>query len=116
MTLLLGILFVGAGVCHFLFSGFYVGIMPTYLPWQQSLVYLSGVAEIVLGIAVLIPRLRYAAAWGLIALLVAIFPANIHMAINSDLFPIAPPVVLWLRLPLQGAFMTWAYWIRNSHS
>jgi uncharacterized membrane protein len=74
------------------------------------LVYLSGAFEIVLGAALLVPRCRRMAAWGLIALLVAVFPANIHMAVNPELFPAYRPVMLWARLPLQMVFVIWAYW------
>jgi uncharacterized membrane protein len=89
MLWLLGILFVAAGVNHFVRPDFYVKIMPPYLPWHLELVYLSGVAEIVLGVLVLIPKWRSLAAWGLIALLVAVFPANIHMAVSGHIAGVA---------------------------
>jgi gluconolactonase len=75
-----------------------------------ELVYLSGVCEIVLGALLLVPRWQSAAAWGLIALLIAVFPANLHMAQNSDLYPVVSPLGLWLRLPIQGILIAWAYW------
>jgi uncharacterized membrane protein len=107
---LLGLLFILAGVMHFVASAFFVRAMPPYLPWHLELVYLSGVIEVALGALVLIPRWRRAAAWGLIALLVAVFPANVHMALNPELFPALGPVLLWVRLPLQGVLIAWAYW------
>jgi uncharacterized membrane protein len=110
MKWLLGLLFVAAGVNHFRDPDFYVRIMPPYLPWHRELVLVSGVFEIALGVALLVPRLTVAAAWGLIALLVAVFPANLHMALNADLYPPIPPAVLWARLPLQGVLIAWAYW------
>src|SRR4051794_5162028 len=79
---LLGALFVGAGVYHFVNPAFYTRIMPPYLPWHAELVYLSGACEIALGVLLLVPRCSRPAAWGLVALLVAVFPANIHMAVN----------------------------------
>jgi uncharacterized membrane protein len=113
---LLGIFFVGAGIYHFVRPDFYVKIMPPYLPWHLELVYLSGAAEVVLGVLVLIPKCRSLAAWGIIALLIAVFPANIHMALNSDLYPQIPPVLLWARLPLQFVMMAWAYWFTGRDS
>src|SRR5205823_7827869 len=99
---LLGVLFVAAGIFHFVRTDFYVRIMPPYLPWHRELVYLSGVFEIALGVLVLVPRWSVLAAWGLIALLIAVFPANVHMALNADLYPEFSPAVWWARLPLQG--------------
>jgi uncharacterized membrane protein len=105
----LGILFIVAGSAHFVRPDVYVRIMPPYLPWHLGLVYLSGLFEIVLGILVLVPRTRVPAAWGLIALLIAVFPANAHMALNPQLYPRISPILLWLRLPLQGVLIAWAY-------
>lgn len=110
MRWLLGLLFLAAGVNHFLRPGLYVSIMPPYLPWHLPLVYLSGAAEAALGVLLLVPRVRVAAAWGLVGLLIAVFPANVHMAVNSQLFPAIHPAVLWARLPLQGVLIAWAYW------
>lgn len=104
------ILFVAAGANHFLNPDFYVGIMPPYLPAHHELVYLSGVLEIVGGAAVLVPRWRTAAGWGLVALLVAVSPANVHMAMNPELFPDIPAAGLYARLPLQGVLIVWVWW------
>src|SRR5438128_2113381 len=105
-----GILFVLAGVNHFVNPDFYVKIMPPYLPWHLALVVISGIAEAGLGLGLCYPRTARFAAWGLIALLIAVFPANIHMAAHPDLYPTIPPIALWLRLPLQGLLIAWAYW------
>lgn len=105
---LLGIVFVVAGANHFLQPRIYLGIMPPYLPQPLFLVYLSGVAEMVGGLGVLWPRTRRMAGWGLIALLVAVFPANIYML--SSGYPGVPTWALWLRLPMQGVLMAWVYW------
>ncbi len=107
---LLGVFFALAGLNHFINPDFYLRIMPPYLPWHLFLVYLSGCCEIVLGVMLLVPRYTRVAAWGLIALLVAVFPANIHMAINPELYPNIHPVALWFRLPLQSVLIAWAYW------
>ncbi len=106
---LLGLFFVAAGSLHFLRPRMYVKIMPPYLPWPRQLVFVSGLAEIALGILVLLPRFRAPAAWGLIALLVAVFPANLHMALHPERFRKISLVVLWLRLPLQAVLIAWAY-------
>jgi uncharacterized membrane protein len=107
--ILLGVFFIVAGIAHFARPEVYVKIMPPYLPWPLGLVYASGVCEAGLGILVLIPRYTRLAAWGLIALLIAVFPANVHMAMHPELYPRIPPAGLWWRLPLQGVFMAWAY-------
>lgn len=108
--------FVLAGFNHFFNTAFYMKIMPTYLPWHLPLVYLSGVLEIILGFLLLIPKFTQIAAWGLIALLLAVFPANIHMAVNHELYPEYSVAVLWLRLPLQLMLMGWAHWYTISNT
>ena len=105
MTWLFGLAFVAAGANHFWNPDPYVAIMPPYLPWPLLLVYLSGAAELLLGALLLVPRFRFRAAWGLVALLVAVFPANLHMAFNPELFPTIPPLALWLRLPFQAVLI-----------
>ena len=107
---LLCVVFVLAGLNHFINPALYLKIMPPYLPWHLFLVYLSGFFEMALGVLLLIPALTRVAAWGLVALLVAVFPANIHMALNPQLYPDISPLALWLRLPLQAVFIAWAYW------
>lgn len=106
----LGALFVLAGLNHFLQPRMYTAIMPDYLPAHRALVALSGYAEIGLGALVVVPRLRLPARWGLIALLIAIFPANLHMALYAQRYPGLPPALLWLRLPLQAALIAWVWW------
>jgi uncharacterized membrane protein len=119
-TILLWIMlvfYVFAGVNHFLNPEFYVAIMPPYLPWHLELVYLSGIAEIVLGIALAIPRYRSLAAWGVIALLIAVFPANLHQAINDVPMPGSDEsigAIRWARLPLQAVLILWAWWYTGS--
>ena len=106
---LLAIFMVGAGMMHFVRTDFYVKIMPPELPLHRELVYLSGIFEIVLGVSLLIPRLSRLAAWGIIALLIAVFPANIYVYQHQELIP-GSPILHFLRLPLQGVFLLWAYW------
>src|SRR5258706_16434161 len=85
-----GLFLVLAGANHFRTPAFYLNIMPPYLPWHLALVYISGVAEIGLGFLLLIRRWSVVAAWGLIALLIAVFPANLHMAMHQELYPSLP--------------------------
>jgi uncharacterized membrane protein len=112
LRVVLALLFVTAGGLHFLRPAPFVQIVPPYLPWPLALVYISGACEILGGCGLLLPRLRRAAGWGLMALLLAVFPANLHMALGDvrvsglDL----PAWVLWLRLPLQGVLIAGVYW------
>ncbi len=108
--LALAAFFVAAGVNHFLTPDFYVGIMPPYLPAHLELVYLSGFFEVLGGVAVLVPGVRALAGWGLILLLLAVYPANLHMALHPELFPEVPTFALYARLPLQFVVIAWAYW------
>ena len=113
---LLSVFFVVAGANHFVHPDGYVAIMPPYLPVHLELVYISGVFEILGGLGVLFLRTRKLAGWGLIALLVAIFPANLHMALNLAQFPDIPVWVLYARLPFQLVFIGWAWWATRTDS
>lgn len=103
-------LFIAAGLNHFRSPGFYVAIVPPMFPSPGLLVMLSGVFEVAGGIGLLSRPLRRPAGWGLILLLVAVFPANIFMALRPERFGI-PPWLLWLRLPLQGVLVAWVWWV-----
>ncbi len=105
-----GALYVVAGVNHFLNPAFYLSVMPPYLPWHLALVNISGVAEIGLGLLLFFDPWSRMAAWGLIALLLAVFPANLHMAMHPEQYPFASTLGLWIRLPVQGLLIAWAYW------
>lgn len=110
--ILLVIGFAAIGVAHFTHSDFFVAIMPAYLPAHRTLVYISGIAEIAGGLGVLFAATRGWARVGLIALLFAVYPANIHMAMNPESF-IAEGLsrgALYARLPMQFVFMTWVWW------
>src|SRR5262249_13990501 len=97
---------------------FYLRLMPPYLPWHRQLVAISGVVEGGLGVLMLIPGTRRFAAWGLIATLIAIFPANIHGATSAGTdhpaMPGVPVWAAWLRLPVQPLLIAWAYWHTSS--
>jgi len=107
--LALGLTFIAAGVPHFVRPRMYEAIVPDYLPAHRELVYASGVAEIAGGAGVLHPTTRRAAGWWLIATLVAIFPANVEMAVHAERFTQFRPAVLWARLPLQAVLIAWAW-------
>jgi uncharacterized membrane protein len=113
MRWLLGILFVLAGANHFWHPDFYLAIMPPWLPWHVALVQISGVAEILGGIGILVPTTRRFAGWGLIALLIAVFPANIYMATAHVQPPglHVTPFGAWMRLPFQALFLAWVWWV-----
>ncbi|HEY4311424.1 MAG TPA: MauE/DoxX family redox-associated membrane protein [Pirellulales bacterium] len=105
-----GLLYVVAGMNHFIAPSFYMKIMPPSFPWHAALVFISGIAEVLLGVLLLIPRTTRLAAWGLIALLIAVFPANIYVYQNQELFGGVPPWVHLARLPIQGLLILWAWW------
>ena len=105
----MSVFYIVAGANHFLSPAWYEGIMPPALPAPLALIYISGVAEILGGIGVLIPRFRRAAGWGLIALLVAVFPANIYAATHGIVGSSLGQGVLIARLPFQGVLIIWAY-------
>ena len=106
-------LFVFAGAMHFFSVDVFMRAMPPYLPYPQMLISLSGWLEILGGFALLvpIPKIREAAGSGLILLLIAVFPANIYMALNPPLFPEIPVWALYWRLPLQLVLIFWVNWV-----
>ena len=101
--------FINVGVDHFVNPDFYLDIMPPAFPLHAEAVYISGFFEVLGGIGVLVPRLRKIAGWGLFALLVAVYPANIYMALNPEIFPDIPVTLLYIRLAFQFLFFYWAY-------
>lgn len=106
----LSLFFTAAGVNHFISPETYLKIMPDYLPRPRTLVYVSGFFEMLGGVGLAVGRLRRVAGWGLIALLIAVFPANVDMLQHADHFPAIPTWVLVARLPLQGVLMAWVWW------
>lgn len=99
-----------AGVRHFTHPAPFVQVVPPGLPVPVLLVALSGAAEIAGGVGLLVPAVRRPAAWGLIALFLAVFPANINMALHPRTLGMSfPPWALWVRLPLQLVLIAWAY-------
>ena len=105
----LAIFLIGAGITHFVNPAFFLKIMPPYLPLHKELVLVSGIFEVLLGVLLLVPAYSRWAAWGIVALLIAVFPANLYVFQHQELIP-ASPLVHLLRLPLQGVLILWAYW------
>lgn len=109
----LALVMVAIGVLHFVRPKPFVRIVPKYLPAPLALVYISGFFEILGGLGLLLPSTRSFAAWGLIALYVAVFPANVYMLTDNVSLDPRKPIprwALWLRLPFQLVFIAWAYW------
>ena len=112
---LMAIAYVLAGFNHLMHPSFYVAIVPPWLPAPEWLNLVAGLAEIVLGVYLLEPRTRVLAAWGIIALLVAVFPANLYVAMENVGMPGGTPgtgigALNWVRIPFQGVFILWAWW------
>jgi uncharacterized membrane protein len=110
---LLALAMIAIGTLHFVRPKPFVRIVPKYLPAPLTLVYVSGFFEILGGIGLLVPATRAWAAWGLIALYVAVFPANVYMLMENISLDPRKPIprwALWLRLPFQLLFIGWAYW------
>lgn len=119
----MGLTYVLAGVMHFVVPKAYEQVVPPQLPARRALVYLSGVAEAGFGLGVLFERTRRVSAWGLVATLVAVFPANVYMAVGDpdlrgapEFLREAPDAALWARLPLQVVLIAWAWWYTADES
>jgi uncharacterized membrane protein len=106
---ILAAFFVVAGANHFLNPDPYLSMMPSYLPWPSGLVWVSGVAEIIGGPGILFRSARRIAGWSLIALLIAVFPANLQVALHGWPGSHLPGWALWLRLPFQPIFIWCVY-------
>jgi uncharacterized membrane protein len=112
----MGLFYIVAGAYHFVSPRSYLAIMPPYVPWPLAMIYISGAAEILGGIGVLVPdgfvfpRTRAFTAWGLVALLIAVSPVHINMCLHSEQFPNIPLWAIWLRLPLQLPLIGWAWY------
>lgn len=105
----MALLYLSAGIAHFAIPEFFVSIVPPALPAPELINVISGLAELMLALGLLLPRTRRWAAWGVVALLIAVFPANIYMALEPAKFEM-PPAALWGRLPLQFVLIAWAWW------
>lgn len=112
-----GIFFIFTGVSHFLMPEMFMKMMPPFLPAPLFLIYLSGVFEILGGAGLMLSRTKQAAAIGLILLLVAVFPANIYVAVNNVQLGgfMSASIYQWIRLPMQLALIWWVTWTAEIH-
>ena len=111
--IIMALFYIWVGIRHFVEPAWFVQIMPPYLPFHFEAVYLSGFFEILFGIMLLFMKTRYYAAWGLILLLIAVYPANIYLAFNKapqEALQISAFAASWVRLPIQFIFFGLAYW------
>tara|TARA_A100001035_G_scaffold50117_1_gene36397 strand:- start:353 stop:721 length:369 start_codon:yes stop_codon:yes gene_type:complete len=102
--------YISAGLLHFTNTNWFLQIVPPYLPLKLELVYVSGFFEIIFGLMLLLPSWRYYAGWGLILLLIAVYPANIYLAQTNGAAMNTSALVAWGRLPFQFLFIGIAYW------
>lgn len=117
LQVLLGIAMIVIGAKHFTDPEPFVRIVPDALPYHGSLVYISGLVEILAGAGLLIPPVSRAAAWTLVVLYIAVFPANLYQAVHNINVPGLPhdPPLIWLRLPFQALLVAWAWWLTRNY-
>ncbi len=108
--IIMSLFYIGAGLSHFFNPDWYVRIVPPILPFKIAIVYISGIFEIILGSLLIFPKTRFIAGWGLIILLVAVYPANIYVALTNGEAMDITPLIAWGRLPFQFVLIGLAYW------
>tara|TARA_B100000427_G_scaffold36002_1_gene26096 strand:+ start:877 stop:1245 length:369 start_codon:yes stop_codon:yes gene_type:complete len=108
--ILMAYFYISVGIKHFIDPDWFLQIYPPFLPFGLAAVYISGFFEVLFGAMLLIPKTRYYAGWGLIALLIAVFPANIYLAYTNGAAMDISAATAWGRLPFQALFIALAYW------
>ena len=108
--IVMGVFYISIGISHFTSPIWYVQIVPPYLPYKLELVYISGLFEILFGVMLFFKKTRFLAGWGLILLLIAVYPANIYLAQTNGAAMNTTPLIAWGRLPVQFIFVGLAYW------
>ena len=106
----MSLFYISTGIIHFTNVDWFMKIMPPYLLYHKELVYLSGAFEIILGIMLVFEKTRFLAGWGLILLLIAVFPANIYLVQTNGAAMNTSLALAWGRLPFQAVFIALAYW------
>jgi len=109
IKVIFSLLFIAGGIAHFTKTDFYLSMMPSYLPYHLELVYISGVFEILLGALLLVPKYTRFAGFGIIVLLLAVFPANLNMYLHAESYSNMSETSLLIRLPIQLLLIYWAY-------
>ena len=108
--IIMTLFYIMAGTNHFINPDWYVRIVPPILPFKTAIVYISGILEIILGSLLIFPKTRFIAGWGLIILLLAVYPANIYVALTNGEAMDITPLIAWGRLPFQFVLIGLAYW------
>ena len=108
--IIMTLFYIGAGINHFINPDWYVRIVPPILPFKITIVYISGIFEVILGSLLIFPKTRFIAGRGLILLLLAVYPANIYVALTNGKAMDTTPMIAWTRLPFQFVFIGLAYW------
>ena len=108
--IIMTLFYIMAGTNHFINPDWYIRIVPPILPFKTAIVYISGILEMILGTILIFPKTRVIASWGLILLLVAVYPANIYVALTNGEAMDTTPLIAWGRLPFQFIFIGLAYW------
>ena len=108
--IIMTLLYIGVGINHIINPNWFIRIIPPILPFKIALVYISGIFEIILGSLLIFPKTRFIAGWGLILLLLAVYPANIYVALTNGKAMDTTPMIAWIRLPFQFVFIGLAYW------
>ena len=108
--IIMTLFYIGAGINHFINPDWFVRIVPPILPFKITIVYISGIFEVILGCLLIFPKTRFIAGWGLILLLLAVYPANIYVALTNGKAMDTTTMLAWARLPFQFVFIGLAYW------
>ena len=108
--LIIAVFFIAGGIAHFVVTDSYIAAMPDYLGYHKELIIISGVFEILGGVGILVPQTRLLAGYGLIALIIAVYPANINMALHPEKYTDISELFLYIRLPFQFLFMWFVWW------
>ncbi len=108
--IIMSLFYIGVGTNHIINPNWFVRIIPPILPFKIAIVYISGIFEIILGSLLIFPKTRFIAGWGLIILLLAVYPANIYVALTNGEAMDITPLIAWGRLPFQFVLIGLAYW------